>query len=157
VPRPIREGFEFRDVWFRYPPAEGPSVVGRQSSVAAPAYAVPETDDRWVLRGVSFRIRPGERWALVGENGAGKTTLIKLLLRLYEPTRGEILLDGRPLSAYDPEEYHREVGVIFQDFARFDMRADENIAVGRIGRSPTPPRRPAARSRRRRSARSPPA
>ena len=68
----------------------------------------------------------------MGENGAGKTTLIKLLLRLYEPTRGEILLDGRPLAEYDPEEYHREVGVIFQDFVRYDMRAEENIAVGRI-------------------------
>jgi ATP-binding cassette subfamily B protein len=77
-------------------------------------------------------VRPGERWALVGENGAGKTTLIKLLLRLYEPTRGEILLDGVPLAEYDPEEYHRQVGVIFQDFVRYDMVAEENIAVGRI-------------------------
>jgi ATP-binding cassette, subfamily B, bacterial len=122
VPHPIREGFEFRDVWFRYPTGEGRGEREEEGG-----------DPSWVLRGVSFRIRPGERWALVGENGAGKTTLIKLLLRLYEPTRGEILLDGRPLSAYDPEEYHREVGVIFQDFARFDMRADQNIAVGRIG------------------------
>ena len=79
-----------------------------------------------------MRIEPGVKLALVGENGAGKTTLIKLLLRLYEPTCGEILLDGAPLSAYDPEEYHREVGVIFQDFVRYDMRAEENIAVGRI-------------------------
>ena len=120
VPRPIREGFDFREVWFRYP-------TGKEDEVA------PEDDDSaWVLRGVSFRIRPGEHWALVGENGAGKTTLIKLLLRLYEPTRGEILLDGVPLSEYDPEEYHREVGVIFQDFVRYDMKADENIAVGQI-------------------------
>jgi ATP-binding cassette subfamily B protein len=81
---------------------------------------------------VNFHIAPAEKLALVGENGAGKTTLIKLLLRLYEPTRGEILLDGQPLSAYDPEEYHREVGVIFQDFVRYDMKAEENIAVGRI-------------------------
>src|SRR5690606_19634588 len=85
--------------------------------------------DGWVLRGVTFRIAPGERWALVGENGAGKTTLIKLLLRLYEPTRGEILLDGRSLADYDPVEYHRAVSVIFQDFVRYDMIAEENIAM----------------------------
>jgi ATP-binding cassette subfamily B protein len=80
---------------------------------------------------VNLRIRPGERWALVGENGAGKTTLVKLLLRLYEPTRGEILLDGRPLGDYGPEEYHRNVSVIFQDFVRFDMPAEENITMDR--------------------------
>jgi ATP-binding cassette subfamily B protein len=123
MPRPLRIGFELRDVWFRYP--ETGEEEGDAPELAA--------DDRgWVLRGLSFRIGPGERVALVGENGAGKTTLIKLLLRLYEPSRGEILLDGRPLAEYDPEEYHREVGVIFQDFVRFDMQADENIAVGRI-------------------------
>jgi ATP-binding cassette subfamily B protein len=150
VPRPIREGFEFRDVWFRYPVGDREQVTGdsddqdgrrktedesRQGDerVAIPQSAIrnPQSDG-WVLRGVSFRIRPGERWALVSENGAGKTTLIKLLLRLYEPTHGEILLDGLPLSAYDPQEYHREVGVIFQDFVRYDMKADDNIAVGRI-------------------------
>ncbi|HEX2204004.1 MAG TPA: ATP-binding cassette domain-containing protein, partial [Longimicrobium sp.] len=77
-------------------------------------------------------IAPGERVALVGENGAGKTTITKLLTRLYDPTRGTILLDGRPLAEYDPAELHASVGVIFQDFVRYDMRADENIAVGRI-------------------------
>lgn len=140
VPRPIREGFELRDVWFRYPSSEG-------GDPDAPPAARPAGDDAegWVLRGVSFRIRPGEHWALVGENGAGKTTLIKLLLRLYEPTRGEILLDGRPLSAYDPEDYHREVGVIFQDFVRYDMKAEENIAVGRIQALADPARDAAAR------------
>jgi ATP-binding cassette, subfamily B, bacterial len=86
----------------------------------------------WVLRGVSFRIGAGERIALVGENGAGKTTLIKLLLRLYEPTSGEILLDGIPLAEFDLAEFHRQVGVIYQDFVRYDMSAGENIAVGRI-------------------------
>ncbi len=142
VPRPIRQGFELRDIWFRYP--EGTENGGRgteNSLFPVPREAkesgggfpgVEEDGTNWVLRGVSLRIRPGEHWALVGENGAGKTTLIKLLLRLYEPTRGEILLDGRPLSEYDPEDYHREVGAIFQDFVRYDMKADENIAVGRI-------------------------
>ncbi len=141
VPRPIRQGFEFRDVWFRYPQAAAdasePIQVQTPRRGVSPSHsAFPEGDGEdeggWVLRGVSFRIRPEERWALVGENGAGKTTLIKLLLRLYEPTHGEILLDGVPLTQYDPAEYHREVGVIFQDFVRYDMQADENIAVGRI-------------------------
>src|SRR5690606_20051963 len=136
VPRPIRDGFEFRDVWFRYPPT-GSIDIGTgllEPSEAAvngdgPAEDEPRSD--WVLRGVNFRIRPGERWALVGENGAGKTTLVKLLLRLYEPTRGEILLDGHSLSAYDPAEYHRVVSVILQAFVRFDMLAEENITMDR--------------------------
>ncbi|HEX6925851.1 MAG TPA: ABC transporter ATP-binding protein [Longimicrobiaceae bacterium] len=133
VPRPIRIGFEFRDVWFRYPPGAGPSENGREGeSVAASEPLPPDDDPSWVLRGINLRIPPSGKLALVGENGAGKTTLIKLLLRLYEPTRGEILLDGYPLSEYDPEEYHHEVGVIFQDFVRYDMRAAENIAAGRI-------------------------
>lgn len=125
-PRPIRAGFEFRDVWFRYPEARTPS------GDEAPATLPPDDDKGWVLRGISFRIRPGERLALVGENGAGKTTLTKLLTRLYDPTRGEILLDGLPLSAYDPAELHDQSGVIFQDFVRYDLVAEENIAVGRI-------------------------
>jgi len=125
-PAPVREGFEFRDVWFRYPEATGEADGGAEGEPP------PADDPSWVLRGVSFRVRPGERVALVGENGAGKTTITKLLVRLYDPSRGEILLDGQPLSLYDPDELHRQVGVIFQDFVRYDMRAEENIAVGRI-------------------------
>jgi ATP-binding cassette, subfamily B, bacterial len=131
IPRPIREGFEFRDVWFRYPGSEAdleaPLNGDSADSVRDPRQD--QADGGWVLRGVSFRIKPGERWALVGENGAGKTTLIKLLLRLYEPTRGEILLDGVRLSEYDPAEYHATVSVTFQDFVRYDMVAEENIAM----------------------------
>jgi ATP-binding cassette, subfamily B, bacterial len=158
VPRPILQGIEFRDVWFRYPVPASPVGAGddvtaetRQAGGAGtPAAPNGEADDDdgaldWVLRGVSFRIRPGEHWALVGENGAGKTTLIKLLLRLYEPDRGEILLDGSPLAEYDPEEYHRHVGVIFQDFVRYDMKADENIAVGRIAALSSDPEHSLAR------------
>ena len=126
-PRPIRRGFEFRDVWFRYPEA---SPNGASPDADAPP--PPDDDKGWVLRGVSFAVAPGERLALVGENGAGKTTLTKLMTRLYDPTRGEILLDGLPLSAYDPAELHDQSGVIFQDFVRYDMVAEENIAVGRI-------------------------
>ncbi|HSR41202.1 MAG TPA: ABC transporter ATP-binding protein, partial [Longimicrobiales bacterium] len=109
MPRPIAEGFVFEEVGFRYPDS-----------------------DRWALRGVSFELEPGERVALVGENGAGKTTLVKLLTRLYDPTEGRILLDGVDLREIDLDQLRRSIGVIFQDFVRYDMRARENIAVGRI-------------------------
>ena len=142
IPQPIVGGIEFQDVWFRYPVA-GPVGVGEASLLPGTGNGRPpgnegaadandgdeERGGAWVLRGVSFSIRPGERLALVGENGAGKTTVIKLLLRLYEPTRGVILLDGKPLSEYDPADYHRAVSVIFQDFVRYDMIVEENIAM----------------------------
>jgi ATP-binding cassette subfamily B protein len=109
VPRPIRDGFVFEDVGFTYPGS-----------------------DRWAVRHTNLRLRPGERVALVGLNGAGKTTLVKLLSRLYDPTEGRILLDGRDLREYDLGSVRQAVGVIFQDFVRYDMRFDENIAVGEI-------------------------
>ncbi|MGH7477639.1 MAG: ABC transporter ATP-binding protein [Longimicrobiales bacterium] len=109
VPQPIREGFRFEGVGFRYPGSE-----------------------RWVLRDVSLELRAGERLALVGENGAGKTTLVKLLARLYDPSEGRILLDGIDLRDYDTDSLRCAIGVIFQDFVRYDMIARENIAVGRI-------------------------
>ncbi len=109
APRPIRSGFEFEHVSFAYPES-----------------------DRNVLSDVSFRFYPGERIALVGENGAGKTTLVKLLARLYDPTEGRILLDGIDLRAYQVDDLRHEIGVIFQDYMRYDMLASENIGVGRI-------------------------
>jgi ATP-binding cassette, subfamily B, bacterial len=109
VPRPIREGFVFENVGFRYPGSE-----------------------RWALRNVSFSLRPAERIALVGENGAGKTTITKLLARLYDPTEGRILLDGVDLRSYDLADVRRAIGVIFQDFVRYDLRLEENIGVGEI-------------------------
>ena len=111
VPRPIRQGLEFRDVTFCYP--------GR-----------PEP----ILQGVSFHLAPGERIALIGENGQGKTTIVKLMMRLYDPTAGQILLDGVDLREYDLDDLWHEIGVIFQDFARYEMTATHNIAVGRIER-----------------------
>jgi ATP-binding cassette subfamily B protein len=108
VPRPIRQGFEFRNVSFAYP------------------------NGREVLSGVSFKLSPGERIALVGENGQGKTTIVKLLTRLYDPSGGQILLDGVDLREYDQDDLWREIGVIFQDFMRYDLTATENIAMGRI-------------------------
>ncbi len=109
APRPIQQGFEFRDVSFRYP---GTS--------------------RLVIDRLNFHLHPGERVALIGENGQGKTTIVKLITRLYDPTEGEILLDGIDLREYDLEDLYREIGVIFQDFMRYEMTARENIAVGKI-------------------------
>ena len=109
VPRPIEDGIVFENVGFRYPDS-----------------------DRWAIRGVSLRIGAGERLAFVGENGAGKTTLVKLLARLYDPDEGRILLDGVDLKLYDVGELRRAIGVIFQDFVRYDLIMRENIAVGQI-------------------------
>jgi ATP-binding cassette subfamily B protein len=109
LPRPIRAGFEFRDVSFHYPGSTRP-----------------------VLKNLNFRLEPGEHVALVGENGQGKTTLVKLLARLYDPTSGAIFLDGVDLRDYSVEELHKEIGIIFQDFVRYDMAARMNIGVGRI-------------------------
>jgi ATP-binding cassette, subfamily B, bacterial len=111
VPVPIRTGFVFEGVGFKYPGSE-----------------------QWAVRHLDFSLAPGERIALVGENGAGKTTLVKLLARLYDPTEGRILLDGVDLREYDLEGLRHNVGVIFQDFVRYDFLLKENIAVGNIGR-----------------------
>ena len=84
------------------------------------------------LRNVSFHIRPGDSLAIVGENGSGKTTLIKLLTRLYQPSEGRILFDGTDLSEWNSESLHQQIGVIFQDFIRYQLIAGENIGVGRV-------------------------
>jgi ATP-binding cassette, subfamily B, bacterial len=110
APRPIRDGFEFRHVAFAYPGS-----------------------DRLVVQNINFRLYRQEKIALIGENGAGKTTLVKLLARLYDPTRGAILLDGVDLREYDVEDLRKEVGVIFQDYMRYDMLARENIGFGDVG------------------------
>ncbi len=109
APRPIHRGFEFRNVSFSYPGSP-----------------------RLILDGLNFHLRPGERVALIGENGQGKTTIVKLMIRLYDPVDGQILLDGIDLREYQLEDLYREIGVIFQDFMRYEMTARENIAVGRI-------------------------
>jgi ATP-binding cassette subfamily B protein len=109
MPKPIRSGFVFDDVGFRY-----------------------EGADRWAVRHLNLEIGAGEVLALVGENGAGKTTIVKLLARLYEPSEGRILLDGRDLRDYDLDQLRDRIGVVFQDFVRFHFTAAENIAMGRI-------------------------
>ena len=84
------------------------------------------------MQNINFRLYPGEKIALIGENGAGKTTLVKLLARLYEPTAGRILLDGIDLREYNVEDLRREIGVIFQDYMRYDMVVRDNIGFGKI-------------------------
>ncbi len=108
-PQPIKTGFVFDNVGFRYPDS-----------------------NKWALRGLNFELKAGEVLALVGENGAGKTTLVKLLARLYDPVEGRILLDGRDLREYDLDELRANVGVIFQDFVRYHLTVGENIGVGQI-------------------------
>jgi ATP-binding cassette subfamily B protein len=109
LPCPILRGIEFRHVCFAY---AGASEL--------------------VLRNVSFRIKPGERIALVGENGAGKTTIIKLLTRLYDPTGGQILIDGVDLREFDPNELRSIITAVFQDFTKYDLSAADNIGFGDI-------------------------
>ncbi len=109
APRPVREGFRFENVGFAYPGS-----------------------DHWVIRNLNFELRRGEKIALIGRNGAGKTTLVKLMARLYDPTEGRIFLDGIDLREYQFEDVLREIGIIFQDYMRYDMPARENIGVGKI-------------------------
>lgn len=109
MPQKISHGFEVRNVHFSYPGS-----------------------DSEVLKGVSFHLKAGEKMAFVGQNGAGKTTLIKLFLRFYDPTEGQILLDGIDIREFDINEYRHRFGVIFQDFFRYEFTLRENIAVGNI-------------------------
>jgi ATP-binding cassette subfamily B protein len=108
-PRPLREGFRFENVSFKYP-----------------------NGHRWAIHNLSFELRAGEKLALVGENGAGKTTLVKLLARLYEPSEGRILIDGVDIREYDLADLRDNIGIIFQDYIRFSLKAAENIAIGHI-------------------------
>lgn len=85
-----------------------------------------------VLKNISFTLHAGESIALVGHNGAGKTTLIKLLMRLYDPDEGEILIGGRNIKEYDPRTLHEQIGVIFQDYVKYHMTAGENIGIGHV-------------------------
>jgi ATP-binding cassette subfamily B protein len=108
-PSPIKDGFTFENVGFKY-----------------------TNSNRWANRNLNFKLHVGEKLALVGENGAGKTTLVKLLVRLYDPSEGRILLDGIDLREYNIAELRMHIGIIFQDFLRYQMTASENIAVGNI-------------------------
>lgn len=109
LPKIIQKGFEFKNVFFAYPESENQ-----------------------ILKNVNFSIKASEKIAFVGQNGAGKTTLTKLLLRFYEPTSGEILLDGVNINRYNKSEYQAYFGVLFQDFFRYEFTVKENIAIGKI-------------------------
>ena len=109
LPKVIQKGFEFKNVFFAYPESENQ-----------------------ILKDVNFLIKAGEKVAFVGQNGAGKTTLTKLLLRFYEPTSGEILLDGININRYNKSDYQAYFGVLFQDFFRYEFTVKENIAIGKI-------------------------
>ncbi|PYP08362.1 MAG: ABC transporter ATP-binding protein [Gemmatimonadetes bacterium] len=109
VPRPMQTGFRFENVGFRYPGSQ-----------------------RWAVRQLTFSFEPHERIALVGENGAGKTTLVKLLARLYDPDEGKVLLDGVDLRDYDLDSLRKNIGIIFQDFVRYDFILRENIGVSQV-------------------------
>ena len=115
-PKKLQMGFTFEDVGFRY-----------------------IHSDRWANRHLSFTLHPGEKLALVGENGAGKTTLVKLLARLYDPTEGRILLEGIDLREYDLADLRLNVGIIFQDYLRYQMTFAQNIAVGNINQKENRP------------------
>jgi len=108
-PSPVIKGITFENVGFKYPDTEF-----------------------WALRNLSFSIKPGEKLALVGENGAGKTTLVKLLACLYKPTEGHILIDGVDLLDYQLADLRANIGIIFQDYIRYEMTVSDNIAVGDI-------------------------
>lgn len=108
-PKPIKIGFTFENVGFRY-----------------------VNSNRWANRNLNFTLNVGEKLAIVGENGAGKTTLVKLLVRLYDPTEGRILLDGHDLKEYNLADLRSEIGIIFQDYLRYQMTTAENIAIGNI-------------------------
>ena len=109
VPDRLTQSIEFRNVSFRYPGS-----------------------DKYVVKNISFTLRVRESVAIVGENGAGKTTVVKLLARFYDPTEGAIYLDGRDLREYDLASLRRQIGVIFQDFVRYDLSAKENVGFGQV-------------------------
>src|SRR5262249_4483452 len=109
TPAAVEAGIRFENVGFQYPGSE-----------------------TWALDGINLFVARGRSLALVGHNGAGKTTFIKLLARLYEPTRGRILLDGRDLRQWEPEALRRRIGVIFQDFNQYQFRVRENVGFGSV-------------------------
>jgi ATP-binding cassette subfamily B protein len=117
LPGKLEHGIEFRHVSFKYPDRE-----------------------EYALRDVSVTIKPGEKIALVGANGAGKTTFVKLLTRLYDPSEGQVLIDGVDLREVDPNDLQKRIGVIFQDFVRYHLSARENVGFGQIDQLDNEPR-----------------
>jgi ATP-binding cassette subfamily B protein len=110
-PLPIREGLVLENVSFRYLPGQKP-----------------------VLSHLNLHVSPGESIAIVGVNGSGKTTLVKLLTRLYDPDTGRITVDNIPLQEFDLQDLHRNIAVLFQDFARYQLTVRENIGFGDLNK-----------------------
>jgi ATP-binding cassette, subfamily B, multidrug efflux pump len=139
LPTPGRGEIEFREVWFRYDEERGKRKEEReelQGSGDSRTDALTHSrsgaaEEGWVLRGVSFRVRPGERIAIVGATGAGKSTIINLLMRFYEPQRGEILLDGVPIQRVPVDELRERIGLVLQDVFLFSADVRYNIRMGR--------------------------
>jgi ATP-binding cassette subfamily B multidrug efflux pump len=139
APRITRGEIEFKDVWFAYRTLDGESLPGG----ATPAAADAAFD--WVLRGVSFKAATGQRVAVVGHTGAGKTTLIGLLMRFYEPQRGEILIDGVPIRDIPVRELRTYIGLVLQDVFIFSESVAYNIRLGRTDISDAQVQQAAAR------------
>ncbi|NEO76411.1 ABC transporter ATP-binding protein [Moorena sp. SIO4G3] len=114
VPQPIQKGIVFNNVSFQY-----------------------ANTTRQALKTINLTLQPGETIALVGENGSGKTTLIKLLCRLYEPTSGSITIDGIDLRQFQLDHLRQQISVIFQDYMKYHLTAQENIWLGNVALSPT--------------------
>lgn len=111
LPRRLDGGIEFDDVWFTYPGGSEPALAG-----------------------LTLTVRPGELLALVGDNGAGKTSLVKLLLRFYDPDRGSVRIGGVDLRDVDPIDLRSRIGILFQDYATYELSARENVQLGRVDR-----------------------
>jgi ATP-binding cassette, subfamily B, multidrug efflux pump len=129
LPVPGRGEIEFRDVWFRY--GSGAEEGTAAGDATDPEGAAAGAEGDWVLRGVSFRIRSGQRVAVVGPTGSGKSTLINLLMRFYEPQKGEILFDGVPIQQVGTEDLRERIGLVLQDVFLFSEGVRANISLGR--------------------------
>ncbi len=126
----VRGEVEFRDVWFAYPgPAAGASS-GEPPPAGRSGHPAPSGSDEWVLKGVSFVIRPGESVAFVGHTGAGKTSIINLITRFYDPQRGQVLVDGVDVREYAQRDLRRHVGLVLQDVFLFSGTVYSNIRLG---------------------------
>jgi ATP-binding cassette subfamily B protein len=123
---PKFESLEFKDVSFSYDFASHPKYKFHENG-----YEPPKTDSgKYVLKNVNLKLTAGEKIAIVGYNGAGKTTLIKLMMRLYDATKGEILYNGRNIKDYEPKTYRQKIGTVFQDYKIFAATVAQNVKNG---------------------------
>ncbi|MGH2372590.1 MAG: ABC transporter ATP-binding protein, partial [bacterium] len=126
----VRGEIEFRDVWFAYEPTSVALMGVGGAGAAPPTDGGRATAEDWVLRGVSFHVRPGESVALVGHTGAGKSSTINLITRFYDPQRGQVLVDGIDVSRWDQRQLRRHIGLVLQDVFLFSGTIEDNIRLG---------------------------